>query len=160
MKRQLLRIGGLQTLLHHARGEHELALQALREAVLLGVPGGTLRVFVDLGTGLVPYLKTLRDQGTAIDYINRILAAYRPGEVCEPVAAPPLPAPVPLLADLTNREMDVLLLLAQRLTNKEIAAELHISPLTVKKHAISLYQKLHVENRRQAAARAREAGII
>ncbi|MFN2178130.1 MAG: LuxR C-terminal-related transcriptional regulator [Candidatus Promineifilaceae bacterium] len=160
MKRQLLRIGGLQTLLHHARGEHELALLALREAVLLGVPGGTLRVFVDLGTGLVPYLKTLRDQGTAIDYINRILAAYRPGEVCEPVAAPPLPAPVPLLADLTNREMDVLLLLAQRLTNKEIAAELHISPLTVKKHAISLYQKLHVENRRQAAARAREAGII
>jgi LuxR family maltose regulon positive regulatory protein len=160
MKWHLLQIGGLLTLLHHARGEKELAQEALTEAVLLGRPGGALREFVDVGPGLIPYLETVRDHGTAAGYIERILAAYPGREQREPAAQPLNKTAVTLLADLTNREMDVLLLLAKRLTNKEIAAELHISPLTVKKHAINLYQKLDVANRRQAVVRAREAGII
>ena len=61
---------------------------------------------------------------------------------------------------LTNRELDVLLLLEQRLTNKEIAARLFISPRTVQKHTISIYEKLQVNNRRAAAARARALGLF
>jgi DNA-binding CsgD family transcriptional regulator len=65
-----------------------------------------------------------------------------------------------VLADLTNRDMDVLLLLSERLTNKEIAKRLHLSPHTVKQYTLDIYQKLEVNGRRQAAARASELGIL
>jgi LuxR family transcriptional regulator, maltose regulon positive regulatory protein len=60
---------------------------------------------------------------------------------------------------VTFREMDVLLLLKQRLTNKEIARELGISPDTVRQHTANLYRKLGVENRRQAVVHADALGV-
>jgi DNA-binding NarL/FixJ family response regulator len=61
---------------------------------------------------------------------------------------------------LTNREIDVLLLLEQRLTNKEIAARLMISPRTVQKHTINIYEKLQASNRREAIVQARALGLL
>jgi LuxR family maltose regulon positive regulatory protein len=61
---------------------------------------------------------------------------------------------------LSNRELDVLYLLAERKPNKEIAGELYISPATVKKHALSIYKKLGVTKRGEAVTAAREAGIL
>lgn len=164
-KRQLMRIGGLQTLLFDARGDGENALQSLKKSILLGAAGGALRIFVDLGPALLPYLVQLRDRGVSPTYLDRILQAY-PAEI-DPVVSATIgekrrlsPTAAALMSDLTNREMEVLLLLAERLTNKEIAAQLHISPRTVKKHSINLYSKLQVENRRQAVARALQVGIL
>ena len=61
---------------------------------------------------------------------------------------------------LTNRELDVLELLEERLSNKEIARRLVIAPATVKRHTLSIYSKLGVPGRREAVAKARHLGIL
>ena len=61
---------------------------------------------------------------------------------------------------LTDREIEVLERLGQRMSNKEIADELFISPLTVKRHSINLYGKLNVASRRQAVLQARALGLL
>lgn len=68
--------------------------------------------------------------------------------------------PSPMAEPLTNRELDVLDLLAQRLSNKEIADQLCISTTTVKGHLQNIYGKLTVNKRRDAIARAKKLGIL
>jgi LuxR family maltose regulon positive regulatory protein len=65
-----------------------------------------------------------------------------------------------LLEPLTNRELEILVLLAERKTNKEIALQLGITPGTVRQHSYNLYQKLEVGNRREAVARAVDLGVL
>jgi ATP/maltotriose-dependent transcriptional regulator MalT len=92
---------------------------------------------------------------------GRLLAALRKLDVSgasgPPHTTPPRPGAVALL---TDREAEVLEDLSARLSNKEIAERLSISPHTVKRHTISLYQKLDVQGRRQAVARARMLGLL
>ena len=65
-----------------------------------------------------------------------------------------------LSGGLTNREHDILILLGKRLTNKEIAQQLYVSPITVKTHTVNIYRKLKVHKRRQAVARAIQLGLL
>ena len=65
-----------------------------------------------------------------------------------------------LVEPLTNRELDVLELLARRLSNKEIADKLFISPTTVKGHLKNIYQKIEVHKRREAVEKAMKIGIL
>ncbi|MEA3336391.1 MAG: LuxR C-terminal-related transcriptional regulator [Chloroflexota bacterium] len=166
-RRRLIEIGALETLLHSARGEEESALERLQASVLLGEAGGALRLFVDAGPGLRPYLEQLLALGIAPAYVRRILDAYRvPASGAELLVLPQLTSdetrpPAAVSLDLlTYREIDVLFLLDQRLTNKEIAARLTISPRTVQKHTINIYRKLDVDGRRQAVAQARTLGLL
>ena len=68
--------------------------------------------------------------------------------------------PQDLIEPLTNRELDVLNLLAQRLSNKEIADKLFISATTVKGHLQNIYGKLNVRNRLEAVKKAHNLGIL
>ena len=70
------------------------------------------------------------------------------------------PASQPLVEPLTNRELDVLDLLAQRLSNNEIAETLFISTTTVKGHLQNIYEKLNVKKRREAVEKAEALGIL
>ena len=117
-------------------------------------------------------LVRLSQRGVALAYITRILAALpdemkgeRPLQVADnadlsmtasTLAQGPLTS---LVEPLTPRELDVLALLAQGFTNKEIAQKLVISHGTVRQHAYNLYQKLQVNSRQQAVMKAADLGI-
>jgi ATP/maltotriose-dependent transcriptional regulator MalT len=88
------------------------------------------------------------------DYVETLLSAFT-GDLSSPASTQPL-----LPEPLTDREAEVLELLAAGLTNREIAEELVISPETVKKHAGNIYGKLGASNRTEAAARARELDLL
>ena len=75
-------------------------------------------------------------------------------------AMSPAPHQAGLIEPLTARELEVLELMAQGRTNKEIAQQLVVAPGTVKAHSASIYRKLDVANRTEAAARARHLGFL
>ncbi len=165
-RRNLIQIDALHALTLAARGEEEAALAALRRAVELAAPGGALRLLADGGPGLAGLLEKLAGEGVAPAYVRQVLAALDAAPL--PAAAPPAPRPSAartitidgVIESLTNREMDVLLLLAQRLSDKEIAERLVLAPVTVKKHTLHIYRKLGVNNRRAAAEMARQLGLV
>ena len=176
--RFLIEVLALQALLRDVQGERQTALELLEQAVILAEPGGFIRLFVDLGPPLDRLLDRLRWQGVAPDYITQILVAFettrqgtgddgRPTTLAALVPSSvvrgrPAPARVSssLLEPLTPRELEVLTLLGQHLTNNEIAEDLVVSPTTVKTHTLNIYRKLEVNSRKQAVARARELSIL
>jgi LuxR family maltose regulon positive regulatory protein len=133
----------------------------LEHAVTLAQPGGFIRPFVDPGPELAGLLNRLRSQGVAQDYIAQILAAFEKADESDKKQVHPSSfIPQPLIEPLTDRELEVLTLLAQRLTYKEIAAQLIISPGTVSQHVHRVYQKLEVKRRKQAVAKATDLGLL
>jgi len=173
--RFLIEARALQALLHDGKGDEPAALAALQQAIALAEPGGFVRLFVDLGPPMARLLEGLYQRGVRPDYISRILAAFpeatttggrsvrrqptTPESPNGPSSAVRRPSSS-LIEPLTPRESEVLALLGRHLSNKEIAKELVISPDTVKSHTLSIYRKLDVRGRQQAAARAREWGLL
>jgi LuxR family maltose regulon positive regulatory protein len=131
----LIQVRALQALLASAEGDEASALAALSNSIALAAPGGFLRLFVDLGVALKPLLHKLAQRGESPAYINQILATFSPGETRSSAD----PRPIAPASPLTNREQDVLALLAERYTDKEIAEALSISPESLfKKSLLSL----------------------
>jgi len=146
----------------NAESDEAAALSDLEEAVTLAQPGRFIRLFVDLGPRIGRLLNrlTLSDDGLA--YLGEILSAFR-GSLQEREAEAALNALTPAsvgVESLSRREVQVLTLIARRLSNKEIATKLHISDVTVKRHTANIYQKLGVHGRRQAVAKAEGLGIL
>ena len=164
--RRLIEVGALQALVLSAQGQEAAALNALQEAVERAAPGGALRLVADCGTGLIVLLHKLQAAGVAPRYIQKVLAVFDARAAAQAVPATPPDAVASTVRQevmvemLTNRQIDVLTLLAERLTDKEIAERLVLSPVTVKKHIQRIYRKLGVDNRRAAVAQARRLGLI
>jgi LuxR family maltose regulon positive regulatory protein len=150
----------LQALVCDAQGEGPKALDLLRQSLELAQPGGFLRVFVDLGPAMIPLLSRLAESESESNYVRRILAAFAPSPLQRRATRLDQAASLEIVESLTNREQEILELLARRLSDKEIAQALHISPYTVSKHANNLYGKLQVAGRRQAVSKARALGIL
>lgn len=149
--RVLIEVLALEAMFYERRGDEQAAFAALERSLALAEPSGFIRLYVDLGSRLRKLLERLRSRHPRNDYIKRILAAF-PGE--KPATSETMVEP------LTERELQVLNLLAKRYSNKEIAQELFIAPVTVKRHTVNIYQKLNVGSRREAVQAAQLLHII
>ena len=141
----------LQALAHQAHGDTSSALAPLERALCLAEPDGYVQIFVDEGMPMARLLREAASRGVASNVARRLLAAFPSTEEARSAERKKL---------LSDRELEVLHLIATGLTNREIAARLYLSMYTVKAHARSIYDKLDAHSRTQATARARELGIL
>ena len=149
----------LQALALHARGDAEQALEALARALSLAEPEGYVRTFVDEGQPLAALLPGVGGQSSRASqaYVARLQAAFG-FELAD--KAPRTKEAPSLVEPLSDREREVLRLVAQGLTNREIADRLVIAVSTVKSHTNHIYGKLGVKNRTQAIARAQTLDLL
>ena len=148
---ELLKVLILQAIAHDAHGESERAMRLLAEALALAEPGGFIRIFVDEGPPMAQLLSEVADRGMMTDYVGTLLAAFETEEEA--------PAQ-PLIEPLSQRELEVLRLIAQGLSNREIGERLFIALSTVKGHNRRIFDKLQVQRRTEAVARARELDLL
>jgi LuxR family maltose regulon positive regulatory protein len=156
----------LQARAYQMLHEEPQALSALAEAVRLGEPEGYIRSFVEEGAAMAVLLCQLREkqrQAGPTPYLDQVLAAFpKPSQTPASQAksmAKQTPV-LPLFKPLSERERQVLQLLAQGRSNQQIAQTLVIALDTVKRHVSHIFSKLCVTNRVQAAKQARELGLL
>ena len=155
----------LQALAYEELGETDLALEALGRATMLGEPGRFNRTFTGEGPAATRLVKALADavrrgRGPAMagspSYIGYLLQEASGGQ--ETSSTQPAS---PALADpLSQREREVLRLIAEGLSNREICERLFLALDTVKGHNRRIFGKLDVQSRTEAIARARELGVL
>jgi LuxR family maltose regulon positive regulatory protein len=150
----------LQALTFQAYGDQTQAMNRLEKALTLAEPGGFIRIFVDEGPPIASLLFEALHRGIKPEYVSRLLKAF-PTEVPEQVAISlTQDSQSGLLEPLSERELDVLRLIAEGLTNSEIATRLVLSIHTIKTHTRNIYGKLDAHNRMEAVAKARALGVL
>jgi LuxR family transcriptional regulator, maltose regulon positive regulatory protein len=165
--RYQIEVQAMRALALDAQGKTGQANAMLKQALDLAQVGGFMRIFVDLGEAMQKILRRLAAQFQQEVMIQRILAAFRE-EHKNPLsryssgqpARHPLPDVAGLIEPLTPRELDVLILLREPLSFKQIAQKLNISYATAKRHTSNLYCKLDVNRRWDAVSRGVELGIL
>ena len=133
-------------LAHDARGDRGAARAALDEALRRAVPSGYRRLLLDEGAPMVALLRDSADEHAAV-----VLAAAAGDEP---------PPPASQVDGLSERELEVLRLLATELTGPEIAQRLFVSLNTLRTHTKHIFTKLGVTTRRAAVRRARDRGLL
>lgn len=154
----LIEIQVLQALGFQAAGKEDQAMKVLAQVLMQAEPEGYMRTFVDEGHRMAALLHRAASRGITPDYAARLLAAFPSVDQ----QFQPSPPPVTFSFDkpLSERELEVLLLLAIGATNREIAEELSIAPTTARKHVSNIIRKLGVHNRTQAVSRGRDLGLL
>ena len=159
-----IEILALQALALRAKDERERAVSTLAEALVLAEPEGYVRSFVDEGSEMAELLSGVLDarqrgrlessDRIPAHYLRKLLAALERDASGAGLPAAGLPEP------LSERELEVLQLIAAGKTNRQISSELFVSVGTVKTHINNAYRKLDAHSRTQALARARELDLI
>ncbi len=154
-----LKVMVLQAVALEAHGDKEQAVQLLCDALAIAEPGGFIRLFIDEGLPMAHLLSEAEAIGMLPDYIGKLLAAFEAEKQQSENNSYPPPAQ-PLIEPLSPREVEVLQLIAQGLSNQEISERLFLALGTVKGHNQQIFGKLQVQRRTEAVARARELGLL
>jgi len=157
-----------EALICREQGDLDRALDALADALTLGEVEGYTRTYLDRDRPMAQLLEAAAARGIKPAYVSRLLAEFNFPESVGPVAprdpASPrdsAPSPhQPLVEPLSSRELEILHLIAQGLSNRQIGERLFLALSTVKGHNGNIYGKLQVRSRTEAVARARELGIL
>lgn len=156
--RSLLEVLLLRALALQEQGDQAGALTALERALTLAQPEGYIRLFLDEGAPMIRLLCQAYSQHRTPAYVTTLL------EVADELAATtlhlPSPRSSPLLEPLTIREREVLRLLIDGASNREIASQLVLSVNTVKKHVLHICRKLAVQSRAQAIVQTRRLNLL
>jgi LuxR family maltose regulon positive regulatory protein len=156
----LLQVRALYARARKAHSSIERALYLLSDALALAEPGNLIRIFLDEGPPMARLLDAAATRGVGGQYAARLLAAFPADEPEQPIPSQKQAAASELIEPLSERELEVLQLIAKGLTNPEIAAKLFLALNTVKVHTRNIYGKLGVHSRTQATARARALGVL
>ena len=152
-----------------AAGDRTKAIRSVEESLAVAQPGGYIQAYVDEGPRLKALLRRVgmqiaADPNASTDhtrqYIMRILAAFAVTEQEGGLLSSAISPNELLIESLSERELEVLHLIAQGLSNRSIAGKLFLSLNTVKAHNSNIYGKLNVNRRTHAVARARQLGIL
>ncbi|OGN94042.1 MAG: hypothetical protein A2Z71_11445 [Chloroflexi bacterium RBG_13_50_21] len=157
--RRVIEVLVLQAIAYQQLGGGESARQTFFKALALAEPEGYIRTFVDEGQPVAQLLTLAIASGHTPTYAKNLLAALTGQRLPSPTLHKKAGPVVGLVEPLSERELEVLGLIAEGLTNQEIALRLHISLSTVKGHTTNIYGKLGVKSRIQAVAQAQSLGL-
>jgi LuxR family maltose regulon positive regulatory protein len=150
----------LQALSLQAGDEIEKALIALDKALSLAQSRGFIRIFVDEGPPMARLLYAALEKGITPEYVQKLLAAFPDGEPEKDLMSKSIASDSEWMEPLSDRELEVLQLIAEGISRQEIAFQLVLSLNTVKTHARNIYSKLGVNNQMQAVGKARGLGLL
>jgi LuxR family maltose regulon positive regulatory protein len=134
-------------------GNSDAAINTLEKSLELAAPEGFLRTFIDQGEAMASLIHQISLKGNYLGFCKQILDGLSSSPAIDQVTKD-------IVEPLSSRETEVLSLIADGLSNHEIARELILSLYTVKSHARNIYSKLGVKNRTEAAAKARLLGLL
>jgi LuxR family maltose regulon positive regulatory protein len=151
----------LKALAHHARGDNDRALTALECSLSLAEPEGYVLPFMENGEPMADLLRLAMNSVIQREFVGRLLDVLLSGHK-ENRPAPALPDDLfnAQIEPLSRQETAVLKLLADGLSNQEIADELCIALTTVKTHNYNIFSKLNVKKRYQAVKKAKELSLL
>lgn len=159
----LAKLLALKALVNWDLRKKESAFKSLEESLNLAEPSNLIRTFVDLGPKMSSFLIMYATEKSDVGFIGNILKAFsfeRHVLNSDDKKQLEINSTKSWQDHLSPREFDVLELLVSKYRNKEIADKLFISPATVKRHTINIYQKLNVNSRSEAAEKAEVLGIL
>jgi LuxR family maltose regulon positive regulatory protein len=158
-KGSVIEILVLLAMAYHTQGNLPAALVPLQHALALAEPEGYIRIFLDEGLIMMQLLREAAAREIIPDYASKLLAAFE-SEQRKSEDKPDLPPPQPLIEALSQRELEILHLIAQGLSNRQIGERLFLALDTIKGHNRIIFDKLQVQSRTEAVARARELGLL
>ena len=150
----------LQALAYEAQDDIPDALVSLKRALTLAEPEGYFRIFVGEGPPMARLLYETLSHKTAPEYVQRLLGGFPVDEPEKADISQPHGSDSELIEPLSERELEILQLIAEGMSNPEIGARLYLSLNTVKAHTRNIYGKLGVNSRTQAIAKARALGLL